>query len=184
VGAGLTAQRAFDQYYRAVFNFVRRLTHSVDAAEDITQECFLSYVRAPERFDEVKGGLRTYLFAIARNLALKRYRGRGAECQLESDAWLMAGDPRPGIEASAAVERAVAALPMIEKEALILFQYKGMTLVEIGHIVGRRSRNRQGPVVPCAAALPSGLGAVSPGGGMQWSRMNGNNFPSWNWTIY
>jgi DNA-directed RNA polymerase specialized sigma24 family protein len=101
----VTAQTAFDRYHRAIFNFVRRLTHSADTAEDITQERFLTYVRAPE-------------------------------CQLESEASLIAGDPRPGIEASAAVERAVAALPMIEKEALILFQYEGMTLVEIGHIVG------------------------------------------------
>jgi RNA polymerase sigma-70 factor, ECF subfamily len=130
------AQDAFERYHRAIFNFVRRLTHSADAAEDITQECFLTYVRAPERFDEAKGALRTYLFAIARNLALKHYRDRGVECQLESEAWSIAGDPRPGIEASAAVERAVAALPMLEKEALILFQYEGMTLVEIGHVVG------------------------------------------------
>jgi RNA polymerase sigma-70 factor (ECF subfamily) len=132
----VTAQEAFDRYHRGVFGFVRRLTHQADAAEDITQECFLAYVRAPERFDEAKGSLRTYLFAIARNLALKHYRDRGAEYRLDGEAGLIAGDPRPVIEASAAVERAVAALPMLEKEALILFQYEGLTLVEISRVVG------------------------------------------------
>jgi RNA polymerase sigma-70 factor (ECF subfamily) len=131
----VTAQEAFNRHHRAVFDFVRRLTHRVDTAEDITQECFLTYVRAPERFDESKGSLRTYLFAIARNLTLKNYRDHGAECQLEDDTWMIASDPREGIEESAAVERAVAALPMLEKEALILFQYEGLTLAEIGQVV-------------------------------------------------
>lgn len=136
MGPGVTAEEAFDRYHRAVFSFVRRPTHRTDAAEDITQECFLTYVRAPGRFDASKGSLRTYLFAIARNLALKRFRDLGAECQMDGDAWTIAGDPRAGIEASAAVERAVAALPMLEKEALILFQYEGLTLVEISQVVG------------------------------------------------
>jgi RNA polymerase sigma-70 factor (ECF subfamily) len=43
-------------------------------AEDITQECFLALMRAPERFDPDRGNLKTYLFAIARNLTLKNYR--------------------------------------------------------------------------------------------------------------
>jgi RNA polymerase sigma factor (sigma-70 family) len=136
VGLAVTAQEAFDSYHRAVFSFCRRLTHRADLAEDITQECFLTYVRAPERFDRAKGTLGAYLFAIARNLALKHYRDHSVECQLDNDHWTVAADPRPGMEASAAVERAVAALPMLEKEALILFQYEGLTLVQIGQVVG------------------------------------------------
>ena len=39
-------------------------------------------------------------------------------------------------EAATAVERAVAALPLLEREALILFQYEGLTLAEIAEVVG------------------------------------------------
>jgi RNA polymerase sigma factor (sigma-70 family) len=132
----VTAQEAFDEHYGAVFRFIRRLTHRADAAEDIAQECFLIYVRAPERFDAAKGTLRTYLFAIARNLALKHYRDHRSEEQLAGGALGDAVDPTCGLDISASVERAVAALPVLEKEALILFQYEGLTLIEIGQVVG------------------------------------------------
>ncbi len=132
----MTAQEAFDRYHRQVFSFACRLTRSPQTAEDITQECFLALVRAPQKYDATKGALRPYLFAIARNLALKHYRDRGGEEPLATEMPWMAADPRPGLEASAAVERAVAALPLLEQEALILFQYEGLTLVEIAQVVG------------------------------------------------
>jgi RNA polymerase sigma-70 factor (ECF subfamily) len=130
----MTPQQAFDDHHRAVFRFVLRLTHRVETAEDIVQECFLTYVRAPERFDAAKGIPRTYFLAIARNLALKHYRDHRAEQQLDAKTALRVADPRPALEASAAVERAVAALPILEKEALILFQYEGLTLAEIARV--------------------------------------------------
>jgi RNA polymerase sigma factor (sigma-70 family) len=132
----MTPQEAFDRYHRQIFNFVCRLTRSPQTAEDITQDCFLTLVRAPDKFDAAKGTLRTFLFAIARNLALKHFRDRGAEDPLDSDAPMAAADPRAGLEASAAVDRAVAALPLLEKEALLLFQYEGMTLAEIAQTLG------------------------------------------------
>jgi RNA polymerase sigma-70 factor (ECF subfamily) len=132
----MTAHEAFDSYHRQVFSFVCRLTRSPQTAEDITQECFLALVRAPHKYDENKGALRAYLFAIARNLALKHYRDRGGEEQLAGEMLWMGADPRPGLEAVTAVERAVAALPLLEREALILFQYEGLTLAEIAEVAG------------------------------------------------
>jgi RNA polymerase sigma-70 factor (ECF subfamily) len=132
----MTAQDAFDRYHRQIFSFVCRLIRSSQMAEDVTQDCFLAFVRAPERFDEAKGTLRTFLFAIARNLALKQIRDLGGEEALDLNSAAMANDPRTGIEAGAAVERAVAALPLLEREALILFQYEGLSLIEIGEAVG------------------------------------------------
>ena len=124
---------AFDDYHQAVFDFVYRLTHSADLAEDITQECFLALVRAPERFNPDRGTLKTYLFAIARNLALKNYRGQRTTDATELD---VAIDPRSSLEISSAVESAVAGLPHLQQVALVLFQYEGLALEEIAHIVG------------------------------------------------
>ena len=67
-----------------MFRFVYRLTRRADVAEDVSQECFLTPVRAPGRFNEARGSLKTYLFAIARNLALKHHRD--ADVQLDEDA--------------------------------------------------------------------------------------------------
>lgn len=131
----MTPQEAFDQYHRAVYSFSYRLTRRADLAEDITQECFLAVVRAPYRFDEARGSVKTYLFSIARNLALKQYRDYRAEERLEEIDTPDAVDPRVALEVSSAVASAVAALPLLQQEALILFEYEGATLEEIAQIV-------------------------------------------------
>ena len=132
----MTPEQAFDTYSEAVFRFAYRLTRRADIAEDIAQECFLAFLRAPGRFDQARGSVRTYLFAIARNLVLKEYRDSHAEVQFEDDgAGLPAGESLP-IELSSAVEQAVAALPPLQQEALILFQYEGCTLEEIAQVAG------------------------------------------------
>jgi len=126
---------AFDKYQQTVFDFVYRLTRRPDLAEDTTQECFLALVRAPEHFDPDRGTIKTYLFAIARNLVLKNYRDqRAAEPIESSDSF--STDPRSALEVSFAVESAVAGLPHLQREALVLFQYEGLSLEEIAQIVG------------------------------------------------
>jgi RNA polymerase sigma-70 factor, ECF subfamily len=127
---------AFDQYHQAVFDFVYRLMHCTDLAEDITQECFLALVRAPERFDPGRASLKVYLFGIARNLALKNYRDQRMAEPLESLAAEFSTDPRPTLEISSAVGDAIAGLPHLQQEALVLFQYEGLALGEIAQIVG------------------------------------------------
>ena len=124
---------AFDDYHQAVFDFAYRLTHSADVAEDITQDCFLALVRAPERFNPDRGTLKNYLFAITRNLVLKNYRDQRTTETADLD---LASDPRSTLEISSAVESAVAGLPHLQQEALVLFQYEGLALEEIAHIVG------------------------------------------------
>jgi DNA-directed RNA polymerase specialized sigma24 family protein len=54
-----------------VFRFAYRLTGRADKAEDVTQECFLALIRDPGRFNRAHGTEKTYLFSIARNLALR-----------------------------------------------------------------------------------------------------------------
>src|SRR5258705_9732412 len=105
----MTPEAAFDQYSRPVYRFVYRLTRREDVAEDVAQETFLALVRAPERFDPGRGTMKTYLFAIARNLVLKRYRDYRGEEQWESDEEAPAAvDPRRTLEIGAAVASAVA----------------------------------------------------------------------------
>ena len=127
---------AFDDYHQAVFDFAYRLTHRADLAEDITQECFLALMRAPERFNAERGTLKTYLFAIARNLGVKNYRDQRVAESTEPNESDLTTDPRSALEISSAVESAIAALPHLQQEALVLFQYEGLALEEIAHIVG------------------------------------------------
>jgi RNA polymerase sigma factor (sigma-70 family) len=131
----VTPEEAFNRHHQAVFSFTYRLTRSEDIAEDITQECFLALLRAPQRFDPARGNIRAYLLSIARNLALKQYRDGRAEEALDAVDVPATAAPQQALEASSAVAAAVAELPHLQQEALILFEYEGMTLEEIAQIV-------------------------------------------------
>ncbi len=75
----------YNRHRSPVFQFAWRLTGSRAAAEDVTQECFLALVRGAT-FDGDRGGLRTYLFGIARNLVLRRLRISEREGEEAADA--------------------------------------------------------------------------------------------------
>ena len=74
-------EAAFVELYRrhrdAVFRFAYRVLGSIEPAEDIAHDCFLSLIQQPHRFDPARGSLRTYLFGAARNLAMKHFRRTG-----------------------------------------------------------------------------------------------------------
>jgi DNA-directed RNA polymerase specialized sigma24 family protein len=80
----VTPERAFDIYHEAVFPFVYRLTRRADVAEDVTRSAFSPwFVRRGVSMK--RGSVKTYLFAIARNLALKHHRDRAADVLLDVD---------------------------------------------------------------------------------------------------
>lgn len=132
----MTPENAFDQYHQAVYGFAYRLTGRPELAEDITQECFLALVRSPRAYDPRRASVKTFLFAIARNLAFKEYRDHGGEQSLEDSELPAACDPLESLEISSAVAAAVAGLPPLQREAVILFEYEGVTLEEIAQITG------------------------------------------------
>lgn len=131
----MTAEQAFDEHHRAVYRFVYRLLGRADLAEDITQDCFLAIVREPQRFDAARGDMKTYLFSIARNLALKRYRDDHSDRQMGEDWAVSLPEQRPDQEISAVVAQAVGQLPELQREAVILFEFEGFELSEIARIV-------------------------------------------------
>ena len=127
-------ETAFDRYHRSIFRFLYRFTRRADIAEDLVQECFLAMVRHPGRFDSARGNVRTYLFGVSRNLALKHYRDHEPEAQWDDDV-----EPpsiAPDLDTAAAVEQAVSGLPPLQREAVLLFEYEGFTLEEIADVVG------------------------------------------------
>lgn len=145
--AGAGEPAAFNELYErhrsAIFRFSFRLTGSVEAAEDITHDCFLSLIRKPENFQPNRASLRTYLLSAARNLWLKQLRTLGRESAIDelADDRFIALDKEPlrsllDDELSAKVQQAVSSLPPLQKEALVLFQYEGLALSEIAAMVG------------------------------------------------
>ena len=132
----MTAEQAFDDHHKAVYRFVYRLVGQAELAEDITQDCFLAFLREPQRWDASRGDIKTYLFSIARNLAFKRFRDDHGDVQVEEDRAASILDQRMDQELSVAVAQMVSQLPDLQREALILFEYEGFELSEIARIVG------------------------------------------------
>ena len=150
------SEDAFVTLYRRhrapLFRFVWRMTGSVEAAEDVTQECFLT-LAAGSGFNASRGELRTYLFGIARHLV---FRGMKISTREEEEAVETASerdvlDDLIAAERSELVRQAVESLPALQREAVILFEYEGLTLqmiasitgVEVGAIKARLQRARE-----------------------------------------
>ena len=143
--AGAGDQGAFLELYerhrQPVFRFAYRLLGSVELAEDVTHDAFLGLIRRPGGFKEGRASLRTYLIASARNLAFKHFRDTGRETTLDE----IAEEPRSSerqqplgrvLEAELVlkVREAVMSLPPLQREALILFEYEGLSLNEIASV--------------------------------------------------
>lgn len=133
----------YERHRDAVFRFAYRLLGSMELAEDIAHDCFLSLLRQPGKFDASRAALRTYLLAAARNLSSKHFRGAGGDVAIEEVFEELRVPERAGPlsqllteELSGEVRRAVAELPPLQREALVLFEYEELSLAEIALVVG------------------------------------------------
>lgn len=139
---------AFDVVYAAfharLFNFMARLSHRRDVAEDLVEETWLRLVAHSERLrDDTRLG--PWLFTVARNLYASYCRSRQIE---ESSAEELIGlwpdcppAPSPFEEAVASeterrVAAALASLPRTYREVLLLVGVEGMTPSEAAQVCG------------------------------------------------
>ena len=129
-------QAVFDEHKDAVHRFAWRMSSSPAAAEDITQDVFLALLRHPGRFDPGRGSLRAFLLGVARNLALKRWRGEHRFEPLGDDTFVAEPLDVERGEIGEIVGRAVGALPPLQREVVILKEYEDLSLEEIAHAVG------------------------------------------------
>jgi len=110
------------------------------AAEDVTALAFERLYRSRSRLDHGRGTSRAWLFAIARNAALDelRRRRRQPQSELRED---LAGDhgstePLEQVERRATVRDALAALPMREREVVLLKFHGQLTNSELARALG------------------------------------------------
>ena len=127
----------YQRYGTPLFRFAWRLTGSTAAAEDVVQECWVAILQH-DGYRKDCGSLRGYLFGIVRNLAFERLRISNRESDEPAEGQTGSGplDDVLAAERSEAVARAVAALPPLQGEALILFEYEELSLEEIVQATG------------------------------------------------
>jgi RNA polymerase sigma-70 factor (ECF subfamily) len=141
---------AFDEIYAAynlrLFNFLARLSRRPDVAEDLLEETWVRVI-------EHAGGLRTdtrlapWLFTVARNLYFSYCRTRALDDRLTAGIglWPLAMPHPSPYEATAAnelerrVETALASLPRVYREVLLLVWVEGLTRAEAALVCGIRA---------------------------------------------
>ena len=141
----------YERHRDAVYRFVYRLLCNAETAEDIVHDCFLALIKNPQSYDSQRAALRTYLFAAARNLAMKHFRGATRNVSVDdiaNEPEMVDGAGPLAIllshEIAMKVQSAVSELPTLQREVLILFEYEGMSLAR-QQPSSNRTRGRLNP---------------------------------------
>jgi RNA polymerase sigma factor (sigma-70 family) len=134
-------EHAFDALFERHAGSIHRfLSRRVDdaQAEDLTQETFLSVIRARGRY-LLGRSFRNWLYAIASNAArhhLRAQRREGTRLREAAASLCTAAlDEGAGI-GERAVREALALLPDAQREVIMLHAYEGMTFAEIADVLG------------------------------------------------
>lgn len=123
----------YEQLSVPVFTVILRITQDRVLAEDVLQEFFLKLYRSPPG-PGVKR-LRAYLFQSARNLALDALRREPRHAGLEECGDLPQPDPGDPAE-RLDLERALAALPLTDRQLVTLHINGGLKFRELAELCG------------------------------------------------
>lgn len=133
----------------ALYQVALRLTRNRAEAEDIVQEAFLRAFRGFDRFNPGTN-CRAWLFTILRNVFLNRVRNQGREvpeadlgdrttAEVASEGRGLGGNPEEELLLSVLhgdVDRALKALPLPFREAVVLVDLEGLSYREVAEVLG------------------------------------------------
>ena len=155
-----TFDDVYRRHWRGVFGAAYRVLGRVAEADDVAQEVFTRHWRDPRRFDARRGELGSYLRLMARSRALDLWRREHAAQRARDRLALLSVSEevptadRP-LEAAgqrglrAPIREAMRKLPELQREALVLAYWGGLTADEIARHAGvplgtAKSRIRMG----------------------------------------
>jgi RNA polymerase sigma-70 factor, ECF subfamily len=135
----------YDRHGGAAFSLAYRIVGDRNAAEDVTQEAFLSIWRSGARYDRARGSVRAWTLGIVRNRAidaLRRQSGRAPKLTFDDEAAL---EQRPSAELTdeQALQResarqlrgALSELPSEQSKVIELAYFGGFSHSEIAELL-------------------------------------------------
>jgi len=139
----------------SVYRFLKAMMRDEDLAQDLAQDTF---VRAFQSLGSFRGEAKatTWILAIARNLALNRSR----RLRLEQ-RWQQLTDQPPDLAEREAVPEpgeprltaALAALPPVQREAIVLYYVEDLGIDDVARITGRPANTIKSDLHRARAAL-------------------------------
>ncbi|MBU4198974.1 MAG: sigma-70 family RNA polymerase sigma factor [Verrucomicrobia bacterium] len=144
-GSVQALEQLVERYRRPLFGFILNMSHAREEADDIFQEVWFRAIKSLDRYRDER--FLSWLFRIARNLVIDRYRSRKPLVSLESEnpEGVALEDVIPDQGRSAAalaadhdvarqVATAVATLPEEQKEVFLMRLEGELSFKEIAKI--------------------------------------------------
>jgi len=134
----------YEQYGVMAFSIAYRITGDRAAAEDVVQESFLGAWRNAARYVDGRGTVRTWLLSIVHHRAIDAIRRRRPTMELPDadvglpdplvmpDTWTEVAE---GLD-RAAIQLALERISDVQREAIELAYFNGLTQTEIAERVG------------------------------------------------
>ena len=146
-GSSAALEALYDRYSSIVLGLIVKILGDRRAAEDVLQEAFWRVWKSAGTFQPERGAFSSWLFRIARNLAIDAYRRGNVRPQVMPDdnaaSMEQMSDPDMDVaqEAQSAIENrqvrlAMTSLPGEQKQVLEMAYFQGMTRQEIAETTG------------------------------------------------
>ena len=129
-------REAYAAHAGELYGFALRSLGDSGLAEEAVQETFLRAWRAGERFDPQIGSLRTWLFAILRNVVIDLGRARASRPQLSESEVEPAVEPFDEALLAWQVEEAMRRIGEQHRRVLVETYYRGRPYNEVAKELG------------------------------------------------
>jgi RNA polymerase sigma-70 factor (ECF subfamily) len=144
-------EELYDRKQQNIYRFALRMSGSESMAEDVTQEVFMALMRDGGQYDETRGTLSTYLYAIARYRVLRLLERNKMFVSIHDEdsddyddsvmnhRFVTDEDPLAYLTQDEIVEnvrQAVLALPAHYREVVVLCNLQEMKYEEAADIIG------------------------------------------------
>ena len=136
----------YDRHGGVAYSLAYRIVGEKTAAEDVTQEAFISIWRSGARFDRARGSVRSWMLSIVRNRAIDTLRsraGKAPKLTFDDEAAL---EQRPAEElteeeamqheTAQELRGAVTSLPHEQAKVIELAYFGGFSQSEIAEMLG------------------------------------------------
>jgi RNA polymerase sigma-70 factor (ECF subfamily) len=136
----------YDRHGGAAYSLAYRIVGERGAAEDVTQEAFISIWRSGARFDRARGSVRSWLLSIVRNRAIDFLRsraGKAPKLNFDDDSILeqrsaaeLTEEEAIRRETASELRGALGQLPGEQSKVIELAYFGGFSHSEIASILG------------------------------------------------
>jgi RNA polymerase sigma-70 factor, ECF subfamily len=130
----------YDRHSRRVYSLALRIVQDRSEAEDVVQDVFTQAWTQAARYDTARGAVAAWLLNMARSRAIDRLRAKRARPDNTADENAGLNTPDPAIPADmqllsseqvTRLKSALQELPLLQRLALELAYYEGLTHTEI-----------------------------------------------------